>query len=90
MPFPIAQATHFRLTAPTLAIFPTILFMHVPWLNPLPTTTSRTVNAVLSRELLEFAVPVLLEVDVKEFLDVLKRDMVSGAAFRWHVLGIVD
>ena len=60
--------------------------MHIPRLDPLPTATSGAVNTILGGKLLEFPIPVFLKVDVKEFLDVLKRDMVGGAAFRWHVL----
>lgn len=90
MPFPITQTTHLRLTPPALPIFPAVLFMHIPRLDPLPTPPSGAVDAVLGGELLELPVPVLLEVDVEEFLHVLEWDVVGGAAFGRHVLRIVD
>ena len=90
MPFPITQTTHLRLAPSALPILPSILLVHIPRLDPLPAPSRGAVDAVLGGELLEFSVPVLLEVDVEELLHVLEGDVVRGAAFRWHVLGIVD
>lgn len=91
MPLPATQYANLRFTTTALPIFPTFpIIMVVSRLDPLPAPPRRAVNAVLGRVLLEFAVPELLKRNVEQFVDVLQRDAVSGAALGRHVLGVRD
>lgn len=74
-------------TFPHLA---TILKVDMVRFYPLATMTSRAVDTVPSSILLEFSVPGLFELLVKELINMLQRNVLGSAAFWWHVSGILD
>lgn len=88
MPLSIAQAANLCSTTTTLAILPTISLVDVRRLDPLSTSTCWTIDPVLCGELLELAIPSLLEFDIEKFVDVFEGNMVGCAAFRRHMLRI--
>lgn len=88
MPLSIAPTTNLRLTSGTLPIPASLILMYVAWIDPLTTSSRRTIYTVLGRVFEELPVPRLLEVEVEEPVDVLERDVVGGAASRWHVCGV--
>lgn len=46
------------------------------------------VETIFGGILREFPVPKHLEFDVKELIDMLKRNLLVGTAFRWHELWV--
>ena len=65
MPFPITLTANLRLATTAFAIFHTILLMNIARFNPFATSSSWAVDSILRSIFLEFAVPCLLEIDIK-------------------------
>lgn len=86
----IADTAHPGPTSFTLSYFATVLEADVIGFDPLATMTSRAVDTVSSGVLLEFPIPGLLEFLVEELVNMLERDVLSGATFRGHVGRIRD
>lgn len=91
MPFAAAVHTSLGCASRAFSVFLAIVGVaNVLWTNKLTATASGAVDAVAGRKLYKFLVPILFEILVKEALNVFEGDIVCGAAFGWHVLGISD
>jgi hypothetical protein len=89
MPFPIARITDLGTTTATLGILaPMDIPVDVLGLDPLTAPSGRAVDAVAGGVLGILSVPLLLEVGVKQPLDMLQRNVVGRAALGRHVLRI--
>lgn len=64
--------------------------MNMGGLDPLTAAARRAVYAVLRGVFLIFLVPGLLELEIEEAVYVLEGNVVGGAAFGRHVLGVGD
>lgn len=69
----------------TLPYFATIFEVDMVRFDPFATMTSRAVDTIPSGVLLKFPVPCLFELLVKELVNMLERNVLSSAAFGWHV-----
>ena len=65
MPFSITLTANLRLAPTAFAIFHTILLVNIAGFNPFATSSSWAVDSILRSIFLEFAVPCLLEIDIK-------------------------
>ena len=72
------------------AYLATILKADVIRFDPLAAMKSGAVDAIPSSVLLEFSIPGLFELLVKEPIDMLERNVLGSAAFWWHVHRIRD
>lgn len=81
----VADAADPRPTSFTLSYFATILKANVVGFDPLSAMTSRAVDTISSGVLLELPIPGLLEFLVKELVNMLERDVLSGATFWGHM-----
>jgi len=88
MPFAVTLAADLGLTSTTLAVLSSVLLMHAPGLDPFATPSGGTINTIFGRVLLEFLVPGLFEVDIKQPFDMLKRNVVRSTTFRRHMLWV--
>lgn len=96
VPLAVAGATYFRF-APTAFTISTAsvgstagVEMYLSGFDPFATTFGRAVNAVFSRILLVFLVPLDLEPGVEQVFDVFQGNMILSAAFGRHMLWIGD
>lgn len=90
VPAAVTRRADFCFATRTAAIFaagvgPGRVGVDVRGLDPLATAFGGAVDAVVGGVFLVFLVPLHLELQVKELLDVLQGDMVAGAASRRHV-----
>ena len=88
VPAVVAGTAHLGLAAPALAMMEALVAADVLGPDPLAAMARWTVQTVPCRVFGEFAVPLALELVVKEALDVLERDVVGSATPWRHVLGI--
>lgn len=91
MPLAITSHTHLGLTLPTLPVLAVRVVgvvADVLGLDELVAALGRAVDAVAGRVLDELLVPRLFEVVVKKPVYMFQGDVVCGAAFGWHVLGV--
>lgn len=86
----MAETADLSLAATTFAVLSIPLLINIAGLDPLPTSTGWAIQPILGRVFLKLTIPSLLEVGVKQFLDMFERYMISGAAFGRHVLWILD
>lgn len=90
MPFSITQTAHSRSTPRTFPNFTAVPLVNMRRLDPFSALPCRTIYAVLGRVFLEFLIPRLLKLDVKQLINMFERNMICCAAFGWHMLGIRD
>jgi hypothetical protein len=57
-------------------------------LDPFSTFACWTIYSILCGKFLELAIPGLLELDVKELIDMFKRNVIGRATFGRHMLWI--
>jgi hypothetical protein len=62
--------------------------MYVSWFDPFATSSRWAIYTVLSRILLKFAIPFLLEVEIEKPLYMLEGYVISGTAFWRHMLWV--
>ena len=94
MPFTIASAADF---GPATAAFPVFaaavrtargVQVDIRGFDPFATSSCGTVDAVLGSVLLVLLIPFLLELCIKELLDVFQRNVVLSTAFGRHMLRV--
>ena len=96
MPAAVACTAYLRPASRALPVLPapvraaTGVDMNVGGLDPLTAAARGAVDPVLRGVFLVFFVPGLLEFEIEEAVYVLEGDVVGGAAFRRHVLGVGD
>ncbi|KAI4252544.1 MAG: hypothetical protein LQ352_004238 [Teloschistes flavicans] len=95
MPPTVASSADVGFTARALAVFPALIvttqrIQHVDifGLDPFPTTSTRTVEAILGGIFLVLGIPLHFEFRVEELFDVMQGNVIGGAAFGGHVLRI--
>jgi hypothetical protein len=87
----VAQYTHLRRACSAAGIFPSVRHVHANprRLDPLTTSSCRTVQPVCRGVFLVFLVPQDLELVVEQAVGVFERDVFGCAASRRHVLRIL-
>lgn len=88
VPSTVASAADLGLAAAAFPVVETGITADVLGSNPLAAVRCGTVEPVARRVLGELLVPLPLEVEVEESLDILKGNMVGGTASRGHMLRI--
>jgi len=88
VPSTVAGAADLGLAAAAFPVVETGIAADVLGSNPLTAVRCGTVEPVARRVLGELLVPLPLEVVVKESLDMLQGNMVSGTASRGHMLRV--
>jgi hypothetical protein len=88
MPPPIAETADLRLASATFPALPAVFAVDILGFNPFSTPPRRAIHPVSGGILCELLVPRLLEVVVKQILNMSQRDVFGGAAFGGHVLGV--
>lgn len=69
MPLPVASAADFGVAPAAFGVFATVSLTDPFWFNPLTATFLRAVDAVSSRILGKFSIPILLELGAELFID---------------------
>lgn len=96
VPFPVAHDADPSLTSTAPAKLPSAagasgaIDVDVRRFDPLATAPGRTIDTILRRVLLILTIPLHLELDAEQSIDVFERDMIRRTAPRWHVLGVGD
>lgn len=90
MPFPITETADLCLASTTLAKFPPILLVNICGFDPFSASLSRAIYSILCRIFLKLSIPVLLKLNVKQFINMFKGYVICSTTLRWHVLWIVD
>lgn len=93
VPLAVTEAADLGLTSAAFAILSAtsgLVKVDIGRLDPFSAAFTGAVDAVLGRVLLIFTVPLHLELDVEQLVDMLERDMISGATTGRHVLRIRD
>ena len=96
MPAAVTCTAHLLAASRALPILPAPvraaagIDMNVGGLDPLAAAACGAVDPVLRGVFLIFLVPGLLELEIEEAVYVLEGDVVGGAAFGRHVLGVGD
>lgn len=94
MPAVVTLHAHFCSTPSTFPVFPArvraaaVVGVDVCGFDPFAAAPGGAVETVLGGVLLVFLVPFHLEFGVEELVDVFEGDVVCGAAFGGHVLGV--
>ena len=94
VPFAVAGTADFGSAAGAFAVFAAAVgaagdvCVDVGGFDPFAAVLLGAVDAVFGCEFTVFLVPLFLEFKVEEFVDMFEVDVVRGAAFRGHVLGI--
>lgn len=97
MPATVASSADVRSTARAFAVFSALLVTNqriddvdVLGLDPFPTASPRTIEAILGGVFLVFSVPLHFEFRVEELFDVIQGNVVGRATFRGHVLRVCE
>jgi hypothetical protein len=88
--FIVAYDAHTHPASLTFPHLPTVLDSDMVRFDPFAATTRRAVDAVASSIFLKLSVPGLFEPLIKQLVDMLERNVLRSAAFRWHVGRISD
>ena len=93
MPFAVTYRAGLCSAASTFAVFAAAIggvCVDVGRLDPFAAALGGAINTIFGGVFLVFLVPFHFEAQVKEFFNMLQRDVLLSAAFGWHMLRIGD
>ena len=90
MSFLVADGAYGVVTGWTDTNLPPLFEAHVFRLDPFSTAFTRTIDSILGSVLFELAIPRLLEILAKQFINMLEIDVVFGATPWRHMRRVFD